>query len=140
MKRGLNYADFHEHYCRLRKFCGILLYHFHPNRVKIHLLLRDNVAFTVHIFRELRIIQRIYAEIFSTEYHENPSRNIEITGINSFTLSSVTIPELIFTKFTLARQLSVRNYNTEFHINPTKLWSLVRGPTRTDRRTVVVST
>jgi hypothetical protein len=88
---------------------------FHPNWVKIYLRPWDNIAFVVQMFRELRITQRYCAGIFCTECHQNRSRNAQIAGGNSLTLFSTNIAELIFTKLTLARQIFVKNYNTEFH-------------------------
>jgi hypothetical protein len=91
---------------------------FHPNGVKIYSRLWDNIAFIAQIFRELRITQRFCTGIFRTKCHQNRPRNIQITGDNSLTLliMNATEPK----KLTLAQQLSVKNYNTEFHKYPTK--------------------
>lgn len=93
---------------------------FHPNWVKIYLRPWDNIAFIVQMFGELRITQRHCTGIFCTECHQNQSRNVQIAGGNSLTLFSMNIAELISTKLTLARQLSVKTYNTEFHKYSTK--------------------
>lgn len=64
------------------------------------------------------MIQRLCTGTFRTEWHQNPPRNVQITGGNSLTLLIMYVTEPI--KLKLARQLSVKNYNTEFHKYPTK--------------------
>jgi hypothetical protein len=87
----------------------------------MYLRLWENTAFTVHIFRELRITQRLGTEIFRTECHNSRPRNVQITGGNSLTLLIMNITEPI--RLTLARQLSVKIYSTEIHKYPTKAFA-----------------